>query len=1015
MIVFNSKIIQYAILVFFSLLAAYPTFSQNKIQDFEYVLFNYEFEDNPQSVIELIQDESGYIWIITNYGIIRLDGKNSKRYTRFNYSDFNTNLFTRSLKIANTNFIFFADETEHLFMLDGKGNILSRNKSITLVDSILGVNEYETYLKSKLRFIIQEDKKASYFIDDYGKFYFNNDKGSELLIHNLPIESFFIDYRQHIYLNVMNDVYFLENEKYHKVKFWGLPDAGKEEEVTIFSSSGKELFVVFRNQLYGAELGDDPTIIKVAPIPGVYPISNVTSVLHDNFSNKILIGSLTEGLSIYKKKIFTSVINESVKKNTDFFYCVYPFSDSTVVTYSDNAFFEVGRNYLNKIYQNNDLNYSTFIVDSDKRIWNVDYEIGKINCLEPSWVNGFREYKNKSIIQLDSEVRHLKIIGEYLYALTNKSFYVLKINQRNSTAIVLKQFKIEFERKTRTNVFYQLSDNKFLVGFLDGILELDINTGLQNFNEELLGYNVRTIEYVEGLGVLLGTYGGGYFLYNDNNISSLPVDNKGYLNTVHSFIKYGDELWMSTNNGIVKVPILDLQRYLKSEYDQPRFQLFNKSNGLNSPEFNGGSYAACILNNNDIVLPSAGGVVFFNPAEMILPDTPPVYTYINKSSNNILFDNYYHIKTNDRLVINFQKFLGFDFTTQLVWYKITGINQNWNSVNVGENIYFDNLDAGSYVIRYTNIHPDMLNEDEIGYFTLYVNKIWYETWLFYGFVLLCLTLFIYGIVKIRIYYLQKRQVALEEEIAFKTSELVRLNKDLNLKNQLLQSSIIKIKAQKLFKDRMLTLLLHDFKSPVRYLLISIRELLLSGVWPNNKGSLGADILNSATRIYKFMDDFHSWVLSSEEGTVKAKYISFQEILYSVKELYDPIAKMRNCIIVIDCDDKVLKTYEFALKTIIVNLIDNAIKHTDNGVINIQVSDTLSYVNIEIKDNGYGMPSDVIHNLLTILEKKSIHIIPAIGVGFGYKFIGEFLRVLNALICIDSTPKSGTCITISLPR
>lgn len=115
------------------------------------------------------------------------------------------------------------------------------------------------------------------------------------------------------------------------------------------------------------------------------------------------------------------------------------------------------------------------------------------------------------------------------------------------------------------------------------------------------------------------------------------------------------------------------------------------------------------------------------------------------------------------------------------------------------------------------------------------------------------------------------------------------------------------------------------------------------------------------------------------------------------------------------DDLMLDSYPGIYAQIFTNLITNSITHafenTHSGDIDIQVTPNKERLTITYSDNGVGMESTVREKLfLPFFTTKRNHG----GSGLGTSIIFNSVQQLGGTISVDSTPKTGTTFTISIP-
>jgi PAS domain S-box-containing protein len=107
--------------------------------------------------------------------------------------------------------------------------------------------------------------------------------------------------------------------------------------------------------------------------------------------------------------------------------------------------------------------------------------------------------------------------------------------------------------------------------------------------------------------------------------------------------------------------------------------------------------------------------------------------------------------------------------------------------------------------------------------------------------------------------------------------------------------------------------------------------------------------------------------------------------------------------------------EEAYLIILKNLIDNAIKFTPSGEVQISVKADKDCVVVEISDEGIGIPTEAIHNLFKRFYRTKTAVEHGIaGTGLGLYMVKENLQNYNGDIIVASEVGKGTTFTLRLP-
>jgi len=115
------------------------------------------------------------------------------------------------------------------------------------------------------------------------------------------------------------------------------------------------------------------------------------------------------------------------------------------------------------------------------------------------------------------------------------------------------------------------------------------------------------------------------------------------------------------------------------------------------------------------------------------------------------------------------------------------------------------------------------------------------------------------------------------------------------------------------------------------------------------------------------------------------------------------------------DDIIILADAFKLEQMFINLIDNAVKYTKKGKIEVSITYKENLVAIEVKDTGIGIPQEHISRIFErfYVVNKS-HSREVGGTGLGLSIVKHIVSLHNGKIDIESTQGIGTRFTILLP-
>jgi len=238
-------------------------------------------------------------------------------------------------------------------------------------------------------------------------------------------------------------------------------------------------------------------------------------------------------------------------------------------------------------------------------------------------------------------------------------------------------------------------------------------------------------------------------------------------------------------------------------------------------------------------------------------------------------------------------------------------------------------------------------------------------------------------------------------------------------------SVIKLQANELNKlnsdkDIFITILAHDLRSPFSSIL-GFLQLLIKNIHSYDDDKIDRQlsiINNSVQNTFNLLEDLLMWI-NSESGKLpfapqKLNFtIVCNEILDDIKQFSDSKNIVINyvspveLIVFADID---------MLKTILRNLISNAIKFTNKGgQIDIYVEQMLSTLTVSIKDNGIGIEPEILNKLFDISKTHSTKGTEnEKGTGLGLFLCKQFVERHDCKLWVESVLGKGSCFRFTLP-
>jgi signal transduction histidine kinase len=222
------------------------------------------------------------------------------------------------------------------------------------------------------------------------------------------------------------------------------------------------------------------------------------------------------------------------------------------------------------------------------------------------------------------------------------------------------------------------------------------------------------------------------------------------------------------------------------------------------------------------------------------------------------------------------------------------------------------------------------------------------------------------------------------------------------------------------KDRFLIILGHDLINPFNTLL-GYSELLLADIRKLEIDEIEYQLKNinkAAQNSYNLLVDILMWA-RTQSGKIpfKPQELNISDILNDTLEILNPTANAKNITINYYTADHIAVIADFdMLKTVLRNLVLNAIKFTNSGgAININAEENSDSVTISVSDNGIGIRAENLAKLFDISQVfTTTGTAEETGTGLGLLLCKEFVEKHGGKIWVESESGKGSDFKFTLP-
>lgn len=158
-------------------------------------------------------------------------------------------------------------------------------------------------------------------------------------------------------------------------------------------------------------------------------------------------------------------------------------------------------------------------------------------------------------------------------------------------------------------------------------------------------------------------------------------------------------------------------------------------------------------------------------------------------------------------------------------------------------------------------------------------------------------------------------------------------------------------------------------------------------------------------------------VESGKMEVFAEDINFHYLLNEIKEITETLAaKNRNTFIFNVADNlSIIKSDRTKLLQILLNIVGNAVKFTEDGHITVSVTQSANSLNVSIVDTGIGMTKNQLDDLTTPFMQADISTTRKYGgTGLGMNLTEHLAELLGINIQVQSIPNEGTSFELTIP-
>jgi len=220
------------------------------------------------------------------------------------------------------------------------------------------------------------------------------------------------------------------------------------------------------------------------------------------------------------------------------------------------------------------------------------------------------------------------------------------------------------------------------------------------------------------------------------------------------------------------------------------------------------------------------------------------------------------------------------------------------------------------------------------------------------------------------------------------------------------------------KNRFLTKVSHEVRTPMNAIL-TLTELLLQGPVNATQRSQLATIRDASHNLLGLVNGILD-TTRIESGWLQLEHrrFSLRRLAEQLRSTLEPAALQRQLRLTLHYAAGLPEYFlgdPLRLRQVLTNLVDNAIKFTEQGEVTIRLSSQEGWVQIEVQDTGIGMTDDQLRTVFEPFAQADASIGRRFGgTGLGTTIARQLVEAMGGCIEASSQLGQGSCFRVRLP-
>lgn len=246
-------------------------------------------------------------------------------------------------------------------------------------------------------------------------------------------------------------------------------------------------------------------------------------------------------------------------------------------------------------------------------------------------------------------------------------------------------------------------------------------------------------------------------------------------------------------------------------------------------------------------------------------------------------------------------------------------------------------------------------------------------------------------------------------------EFRNLIERINMLSESVMTNVNKIKNISEGRKQFVDNFAHEMKTPLTSIIGFSKLLNYNMNMSDDKRKEYASIIEKEAERLRGLSSKLLELSTVEHASMDFQDISLKELFEETRKAMDPSLAQKGCTLCLKSDNSVISVDKELFKSLLYNLIDNALKASrDGSEIVLSGFTNEKKTVIAVSDKGCGMTAEEVKHVLEPFYKiDKSRTIETNSIGLGLTLCSEIARQHNAILSIDSKLCVGTTVSITM--